>query len=134
MPERALPAEVEDFIARSHAAQAVVEAGLDPAEVKADYLRLQMWDYFSLYICTNEILQPVTIDPGPGLPGAALRLIPQEDGSIAIDPYPFDVVSLTVGVRHRRLHGIPFANAADFTNAYFAQPQSMVSFTFVSLP
>jgi hypothetical protein len=128
---RALPAAVEDFIVHSHAEQAALEAGLEREGLTANYILLQIWDMFSLYICTNEVLQELVIDPVPGLGGREMRLVPGGDRRISIDPWPFDVPALTVGVRYRRLREMPYASADDFRDAYFGQPQELMGFTFL---
>ena len=80
------------------------------------------------------MLQPLEIDPVPlgYAPGAVtkMRLIPEPNRRIAIDPYPFDQPVLQVGVVHRRLGESRFADESAFRKAYFEQPQAMMDFTF----
>jgi hypothetical protein len=60
-----------------------------------------------------------------------MSLTPIEPQTIAIDPYPFDVPSLTTNVVLRRLRQTKFANEDELQAAYFGTAPEIASFNLV---
>jgi hypothetical protein len=133
-PPRRLSDAIEAFVARSHAEQKAAAAGLDPLELTTNYILLQVWDFLSLYICTNERLKEQFIEPVPTgyAEGAAvrMRLLPVAATRVAIEPFPFDQPSLEVKVVNRRLGASVFEDAETFRFAYFRTAPQVASYTF----
>ena len=132
--QRTLHPDIEEFIARSHEKQNAGRAGLDQHELDVNYILLQVWDLFSLYICSNENLKEQIVDPVPtgysGQPGVRMRLNPVGPRRISIDPYPFDTPELVVNVVYRRLPKAKFDNEDEFRATFFAAPAETAKFTF----
>lgn len=130
-----LPQGIQEFIVRSEAKQNAVAATLDAGEVNVNYRLLQVWDLLSLYICCNEVLKAERIAPVPanysGQGGLTMSLNPVEPRTIAVDPYPFDVPSLTTNVILRRLRQTKFANENELQAAYFGTAPEIASFHLV---
>jgi hypothetical protein len=133
-PPRKLSAEIEAFATRSHEEQDEIAADFDKTEVAINYNLLQVWDLLSLYICSNEHLGELSIEPVPMgyAEGAAvcMRLAPITDKKITIDPYPFDRPSLEVSVVYRRLPKCEFEDEPTFRNSFFGTAPQLASFTF----
>jgi Protein of unknown function (DUF3891) len=131
-----LPQAIQEFIVRSEAKQSAAATTLDAGEININYRLLQVWDLLSLYICCNEVLEADRIAPVPtdysGRDGLTVSLKPVEPQTIAVDPYPFDVPSLTANVILRRLPQTKFANEDELQAAYFGTAPQIA--TFILLP
>jgi hypothetical protein len=134
-PLRKLGPEIEEHVARSHREQEEVASAYDRLEFVTNYILLQIWDLFSLYICSNERLQEESFDPVPTTYkegcGIRMTLAPVEPSKNSVRPYPFDQPSLDVNVIYRRLLKSTFENAAEFQAAYMRAPLQIATFTFV---
>jgi hypothetical protein len=130
-----LPPVIKEFIARSEAKQKIAAQSFDAAELAVNYNLLQVWDLISLYICSTEVLKPDRIAPVPlgysGRTGVTMTLDPVAPQTIALDPYPFDGLSLTTNVIHRRLTHTKFKDEAELQASYFKTAPQIVSFTLV---
>ena len=130
-----LPPEIEAFTARSEAKQKSAAEKFNPDELAINYNLLQVWDMMSLYICSTELLKPDRIEPVPvsytGQEGVALTLVPMEMHTIALNPYPFDQLSLTANVIFRRLTQAKFKDSAELQSAYFKTAPQITSFRLV---
>jgi hypothetical protein len=135
-PLRKLSAEIEAFANRSHEEQDTVAAEFDRDEVATNYNLLQVWDLLSLYICSNEHLQELSIEPVPigyaGGTAVCMRLAPAPGRQISIQPYPFDQPSLEVSVVYRRLAKCQFEDEPTFKRAFFGTTPQLASFTFTN--
>jgi hypothetical protein len=133
-PIRNLNADTEDLVARTHAEQEVVAATLYRQNLTINYILLQVWDLLSLYICTNEHLKEISIEPVPtsytGGPSACMKLAPVAPMRIKVDPFPFDRPSLEVAMVYRRLAKQVFEDEPAFQRAYFEAPLELAKFTF----
>lgn len=133
-PVRQLSPEMEKQLADIHREQEAVAADFDPLELTTNYILLQIWDLFSLYICRNEHLKEESYEPVPTAyaEGAHVRmtLTPVARTRISVLPYPFDQPSLHVNVVHRRLSRALFDNAQDFQSAYMRASLDIATFTF----
>jgi Protein of unknown function (DUF3891) len=132
---RNLHPSIQEHIAISHEEQDAVAADFDARELTTNYILLQVWDLFSLYICSNESLKEESYDPVPTgyAEGAVvvMRLKPISGRRISVDPYPFDQPSLDINVVYRRLPTAMFQNAQAFLESYFATPLQVATFTFI---
>lgn len=132
-----LPPEIEAFITRSEAKQERSAESFDAAALAVNYRLLQVWDLMSLYICSTEVRKPDRIEPVPVANradgGVAMTLLPLEQQTIAIDPYPFDEPYLTTNVIHRRLKQTKFKDTAELQSAYFKTAPQTASFRLVPL-
>jgi hypothetical protein len=133
-PNRNLNADIEDLVARNHAEQDAAAATFDRQKLTINYILLQVWDLLSLYICSNEHLKELSIEPVPtsytGEHGVCVRLEPVAPMRIKVDPYPFDLPSLEVSMVYRRLARQVFEDEPAFQRAYFEAPQKLAKFTF----
>jgi hypothetical protein len=131
---RQLSPAIEEHIGRSHEEQDAAAADFDPLEITTNYILLQIWDLFSLYICSNEQLKEETYEPVPTAyaPGSSvcMRLTPITNGRISVAPFPFDQPSLDVNVVYRRLSKGQFASAHEFQTAYLQTPLQVATFSF----
>lgn len=132
---RKLSPEIEEHVARSHAEQDRVAQSFDALEVTTNYILLQIWDLFSLFICSNEQLKEESYEPVPTAyaQGASvcMRLTPITNTLISVSPFPFDQPSLDVNVVYRRLPKGQFKSAQEFQVAYFQAPLQTATFSFV---
>jgi hypothetical protein len=132
---RNLSADIEDLVAHAHAQQDAAAATYDRQKLTINYVLLQVWDLLSLYICSNEHLKEIAIEPVPtsyaGEHSVSLTLVPVAPTRINVDPFPFDLPSLEVAVVYRRLAQQVFDDEAAFQRAYFEAPQELAKFTFV---
>ena len=130
-----LPPEIEAFIARSEAKQKSTAEMFNHDELAINYNLLQIWDMMSLYICSTELLKPDRIEPVPvtytSQKAVALTLVPLEMHTIALNPYPFDLPSLTANVIFRRLTQAKFKDSAELQSAYFKAAPQITSFRMV---
>lgn len=132
---RKLSTEIEAHVVRSHQEQETVAADFDPIEVTTNYILLQIWDLFSLYICSNEHLNEELYEPVPTSytqgNSVCMSLIPITRTRISVEPFPFDRPSLDVNVVYRRLSKGVFESAQAFQFSYFQAPLQLSTFTFV---
>jgi hypothetical protein len=133
-PNRNLSTDIEDLVARNHAEQDAAAATLDRQKLTINYILLQVWDLLSLYVCCNEHLKELSIEPVPtsytGEHSVCIRLAPVAPMRIKVDPYPFDRPSLEVAMVYRRLARQVFKDESAFQRAYFEAPQKLAKFTF----
>jgi hypothetical protein len=131
---RTLSAEIEEHVVRSHKEQEAVAVGFDPLELTTNYILLQIWDLFSLYICSNENLKEESYEPVPTAyaEGASvcMRLTPITKTRVSVEPFPFDQPSLDVNVVYRRLSKGVFDNEQAFQAAFLQAPLQVSTFTF----
>jgi hypothetical protein len=132
---RKLSPEIEEHVARSHKEQEEVAAGYDRLEYTTNYILLQIWDLFSLYICSNEHLKEESYDPVPTAykegAGVRMTLAPIAPKKISVRPCPFEQPSLDVNVIYRRLPKTTFESAAEFQATYMRAPLQVATFTFI---
>jgi hypothetical protein len=133
-PTRNLSAGIEDLVARTHAEQDAAAATLDRQKLTINYILLQVWDLLSLYICSNEQLKELSVEPVPTSytreRSVCMTLTPVAPMRIKVDPFPFDRPSLEVAMVYRRLSQQVFENESAFQRAYFEAPQKLANFTF----
>jgi Protein of unknown function (DUF3891) len=131
---RKLSPELEEHVVRSHQEQDAAAADYDPLELTTNYILLQIWDLFSLYICSSEHLKQESYEPVPTAyaEGASvgMTLTPVTPTRISVEPFPFDQPSVDVNVVHRRLSKCVFANVQEFQAAYFQAVLHSATFTF----
>ena len=117
------------------AALAAVNAAFEE-ELWINYRMLQLFDLLSLYFCCDgyrdnrfkeECLAPVPASYMPDS-GVELRITPNADGSVRMDPYPFDVAPLQVTVRARRMPPGQYDSEADARAAYYKTPARLLQF------
>ena len=135
-PPRKLQPEIEAFVDRSHAEQDAIAKEFDQNELMVNYNLLQVWDLFSLYICSNERLEERLIEPVPtgysrNDDAVCMRLAPVGSNRIGVEPFPFDQPALEVNVVHRRLPTGTFKDEQAFKCAYFGTSPQIATFTFV---
>ena len=134
-PIRKLSPLIEEHVERSHKEQEVVAAAYDRLEYTTNYILLQIWDLFSLYICSNEHLKEASYDPVPTAyaegSGVRMTLTPLAPKTIGVDPFPLDQPSLDVNVVYRRLPKTTFESEAEFRVAYMRAALQIATFTFV---
>jgi hypothetical protein len=129
-----LPPTLESFINGNEARQEKEKQAVDAAEFETNYRLLQVWDFLSLFLCVREPKEDY-IDPVPlgyGDAGSVrMTMRPLGGGQISLDPYPFDVASLPIGLVHRRLPTSTFPSKAAFQEAYYKAPPQVAQFEIV---
>jgi hypothetical protein len=126
---------VQAFIDKHEADQDALEQKYDRAEVMINYRLLQFWDLFSLAFCTRDFAG-AAFDPVPtsyeGDQSVRVEMKLRDNGTVSVDPYPFDESELTLGYVFRHLPSSDFGSEAEFRQAYFASPLHMKKMTFVA--
>jgi hypothetical protein len=135
-PRRQPNAILAEYIARSEAEQKPALGGLDEQEFAVNFSLLQVWDLLSLWLCCNQTLKEITVEPVPTDYGAgetaAVQFKPIDTNTIVVDPFPFDQVSLPLNVVYRRLPKDTFQNERAFQEAMFGASPLVTTFTFVA--
>jgi Protein of unknown function (DUF3891) len=130
-----LPEDNEDFLARNEETQAAQLRSYDDDEFWTNYQLLQAFDFISLFLCNNDVLddyiEPVPTSYGGSSAPARLTLKTLEGPKILVDPFPFDVDPLRVQLVRRRLDRTTFANDAAFREAYFKAVPEAIEFTLL---
>ena len=105
-------------------------------ELWVNYRMLQLFDLLSLYFCCDgyrdngfkeECLAPIPAGYAPD-DSVELRITPNPDGSVRMDPYPFDISPLQVTVRARRMPAGQYDSEADARAAYYKTPAGLLQF------
>lgn len=113
------------------------ESGSAPAEPDSrlwrNYELLQAWDALSLSFCTT-VTPPSYDDIGPiptGESGGEVTLSVEllDDGSFAMEPYPFDTDPLVASVPTRTVPKSSFDDEADLVRGYFENSLEREEFT-----
>ncbi len=127
--------ELEDQQQHDKAVLAAGNSGFEQ-ELWINYRMLQLFDLLSLYFCCDgygdagfkeECLAPIPAGYSPD-GGVELRIMPNPDGSVRMDPYPFDVAPLRVAVRTRRMQSGSYSSEADCREAYYKTPATLLHF------
>jgi hypothetical protein len=90
----------------------------------ADYRRLQAWDELSLAFCVTT--EPPGYDAVGGVPttgplaDATLSLARDDDGSVRVDPFPFDRSPVEATLPVRTVERTAFDDEASLCRAYYA--------------
>jgi hypothetical protein len=128
--------EIHDFIVRSESVQHGIENDLDAKEVRTNYRLLQIWDMISLYLCSTSVLKPMELGPTPVGYGSEaevyLKLCPQGDGVVTVDPFPFLETIVEVGYVYKTVSAKPFAGGEAFREVYFKAPLKLAQFKLVA--
>jgi hypothetical protein len=134
--------EIKAVIRELEAKQQEEKKSLCKGEVKFDqdlwfnYRLLQVFDILSLYFCCDgykddklkeDLVAPVPVNYDTK-EEVELHIIPIDEFSLKIDPYPFDVSPLRVSVRTRRIPAGTYASEEDSRNSYFRAPRELLSF------
>jgi hypothetical protein len=133
-PRRQPSAELQEYLSRSESEQKTTAAGIDPREFAVNYKLLQVWDLLSLWVCCNDTLKEISVEPVPTGYGdgeeTCVQFKPASPTSISVDPFPFDQSSLSLNVVYRRLPGSRFKDAQAFHEAIFGASPLIATFTF----
>lgn len=104
----------------------LAKPGVDPAEdaLLFNYHLLKAMDRLSLDLCaSDDLFQEVeNVYPRVGATPVTLRIGHLGEGSMSVDPWPFDVGVLEFDVPCRRVRGEAFENEAVFREAYAIAP------------
>lgn len=137
--------DVAAFVARLEREQAateaaIVEKGISTAEdISTNYCLLQFFDLLSLYLCCDGYdngqlvatsIGPVPMDYASGKV-SEIRIDPQSDTRIRLDPYPFDVALLRVSLPTRVLHKMPGTSVAQCREAYLKADRKFLEWDLV---
>ncbi|GGL27521.1 hypothetical protein GCM10009037_08850 [Halarchaeum grantii] len=98
-------------------AEGAAPAGAIRSPLWRNYLLLQALDSLSLYVCDSARYEETTIGPVPTGDGdtTSIDVSPVGPATLRLDPYPFDVPSLSVTIPRR----IVPVDADDLVAAYF---------------
>jgi Protein of unknown function (DUF3891) len=131
-----LPDDNEDFLTRNEAAQATSLRNYDEGDFWINYQLLQAFDFISLFLCNNKIvddfIEPVPTSYDGTSPPVKLSVKTIEGTTLAVDPFPFDVHPLDVLLIRRQMDRSVFADPAAFREAYFKTMPMAVVFTLCS--
>jgi hypothetical protein len=138
---RALPPDLEEFVARNEAKRAQHIAGFDwnPDRLRINYRLMQVWDLLSLYFSCQEPYEEY-IEPVPTSyrdkegEGVRLTLTPIGPNRVALDPYPFDVDACKFQLAGRRLSPAKSESRDEFVRAYFQAPIEVIEFELCAPP
>jgi hypothetical protein len=105
-----------------------------------NYKLLQVYDILSLYFCCNgydgENLKEERIGPVPVAydteDEVTLRIIPSDETSVKMIPYPFVSSPLKIALRARTMVKSDFGSEAECREAYFKAPRSLLQFAITS--
>jgi hypothetical protein len=119
-----LPAEIENYIARTKPVLDQERAAIGGDTLWTNYRLLQVWDLLGLYFtCADpyeHAVEPVpTTYDGEKLSGVRMTLHPLSDRHVVMDPYPFDVRPLKLQIPYRRMDQASFPDVETFRRAYF---------------
>ncbi|WP_152041848.1 DUF3891 family protein [Salinigranum salinum] len=117
-----------------------LHAGRDPdaeSGVFRNYRLLQVWDRLSLYCCDAAVHEETTIGAvpvAPGVPDVDLSVVPVDETTFALDPFPFDGSPVSTRVRTRTVSRDAFApdDDAALVRAYHAVPVDTAQFRLVA--
>ncbi|TDH19704.1 DUF3891 family protein [Segetibacter sp. 3557_3] len=91
------------------------ELGLQKEEVERIYYLLEWCDAFSLLLCQQQV-QPeqrgIEISTGPD--GKVYQLFELENGSLTVDPWPFEPNAFQLTCESREINQLQFASSAEF--------------------
>ncbi|HEY2990536.1 MAG TPA: DUF3891 family protein [Candidatus Binatia bacterium] len=106
-----------------------------------NFRMLQVYDLLSLYFCCDgyaaddhfkeDKLAPIPLSYD-GKEEVDLRMTPNGDGAVKIEPYPFDISPLKVSVRARLMPAGGFASARECSEAYHKAPRRLLTFEIQS--
>jgi hypothetical protein len=106
--------------------------GRHPAEdlLRFHFRLLTLCDRLSLSLCCGKDLFPSIDDvhPRPSDRPMPIRTRLEDDATLTIDPWPFDLPSLAADVPCRRVRAEPFDDEAAFQAAYAAAPVESLTF------
>jgi hypothetical protein len=117
--------EVQKFLAQQRALQADwrQQLGIDKKEADRIYYLLEWCDAFSLLICRRQ-MQPekrgIEISTGPD--GKIYQLFEIEEGSLTVDPWPFETNKFTISFDSREINQLKFESSAEFLNEFNKAP------------
>ncbi len=116
----------------------LAKGGADAQEDRLafNYNWLKLMDRLSLEACCGKPLFP-TIDgvfPRPGGEPVEFRLDHPRAGHLVLTPWPFDVESIELSIRGRRLPADPFKSESDFRLAYAAAAEEAFSISIRPAP
>ena len=113
-----------------------------------NYLMMQVFDRLSLFFCSNYDIMAVarsgshtkeggsfygpSIKPTPvkpGEPGAELKLRVVDNKTVIIEPYPFDVTPLRIGVRGKLIPKVKYHSQDEFRETYSKAQRQLCEFT-----
>jgi len=128
-----LPAEINEFIARSEPVQEQERAAIGGDTIWTNYRLLQVWDLLGLYFTVGEpyehAVEPVpTAYDGDMRSGVRMEMHPLGDNRVAFEPYPFDVRPLTLHIPYRRLEHAAFDDGDAFRRAYFQAVPELLTY------
>lgn len=96
-----------------------------------NYALLQAWDSLSLLLClqadppAEDAVESVPTRPGEDV---TLTLRSSADGSVTLDPYPFDASPIRVTVPARRIPNRAYEREDALIDAYYAAPRETLAF------
>jgi hypothetical protein len=103
---------------------------LQDGPLLANYRLLQIFDCLSLYFCTAPprpvVLGPVPLDSRGR--ETEIALTPDEGHTVVLNPYPFDVPELRVGVPAAVVEDRPYHDDDNFRAALAAAPVEQLAF------
>lgn len=124
--------EVDAFLSRqAELQQSWMEGlGVTAAQVERAYTMIRWTDWFSLLLCWRRLPDDGSaVSVGSGPDGRSYMMRRREDGSVTVDPWPFDLPRFAVSVERRRLDQRTFEDDESLRRAVLAAPLSVRRWT-----
>jgi len=130
---RGQSAEMDAFLDEQEAAQKGWRRslGVTKAQAERDYAVMIWCDRCSLILCQEEVPQAgrrLEVQRGPD--GAPHYLWEREDGTLGVDPWPFEVDDFEVGVDVTHLEQLKFASDEELLGALERAPVELRTWRF----
>jgi hypothetical protein len=128
-----LPAEINEFIARSEPEQEQERAAIGGDTIWTNYRLLQVWDLLGLYFTVGEPYEHA-VEPVPTAydcdmhSGVRMQMHPLDGNRVAFDPYPFDVRPLTLHIPYRHFDRAAFSDGDAFRRAFFQAVPELLTY------
>ena len=128
-----LPAEINEFIARSEPVQEQERTAIGGDTIWTNYRLLQVWDLLGLYFTVGEPYEHA-VEPVPTAydcemrSGVRMQIHPLDGNRVAFDPYPFDMRPLILHIPYRRLERAAFDDGDAFRRAYFQAVPELLTY------
>jgi Protein of unknown function (DUF3891) len=129
---KTLNREIETFIRHNEEWQQRAREKFDDDAVWTNYRLMQVWDLLGLYFCCQtpyeDYIEPVPTRYGKDHGDTRVTMKPAGAGTVAFDPYPFDVRPCRIGLGFKRIRPWSFPDVEAFRRAYFQAETEVMSF------
>ncbi|MBA3533107.1 MAG: DUF3891 family protein [Ardenticatenales bacterium] len=131
-PRRGEGEMLDDFLEHQAAQRARWQQalGVTEPEIKQAYAMIRWCDWFSLVLCWRRLPEDgSSVALGEGADGLSYEMRQLSDGSVTLDPWPFNVMHFEVSVEARLLSPSRFENDRALLAALESAPTEVRSWT-----